>query len=280
MQLPNSMSIIQRGDVDVLCIDNEHASAQIALFGAHILSYIPKSDNRERLWLSDNAIFDNKTPIRGGVPVCWPWFSDAHNQQRDDLPSHGFVRTQVWHLVEFQESEKGLRLHFSPQSCQGPGWPHLTQCVLTVDVGKSLRISLHTTNLDTASLPLNCALHTYFKVNDIATTQLLGVSGVYRDKTQNWQELVTPTPYQFTQETDRIHLSAIPQVTLVDEFETQITSSGHDSIVVWNPWIENSQKMQDMSDNGYRTMLCVETAVTQTKHLGAGEQMMITQEIK
>lgn len=309
MQQTNSITLIKRGQVDVLHIENQHAIAQVALFGAHVLSFKPKSDNRERLWLSETAIFDNRTPIRGGIPICWPWFSDAHNQPRNDLPSHGFLRNQIWQLDESKEDSDVTRLYLSPTTTKGPGWDYDCQCGLTIEIGKTLKISLHTTSLenhgqplepenhgqplennhgqalekdhlDHRGLPINCAFHSYFAVNNIENTKLRGLEGVYLDKTQNWKCLSTPEPYVFCAETDRIHLTKTPKVTISDDFETHIYSQGHDSIVVWNPWSKINQKMKDMHDNGYQNMLCVETAITQPHFLLPGEHMVLIQNIE
>ncbi|WJG07855.1 D-hexose-6-phosphate mutarotase [Aliiglaciecola sp. LCG003] len=279
--MQDSPSVSQKtiDQVDTVYIDNAFATAQISLMGAHILSFVPKSDQRDRLWLSDRAIFDNKTPIRGGIPICWPWFSDAHNQVRQDLPSHGFVRTQQWTLTSSQDTTQGTSLTFTPQNTQGPGWDQPCELSLHVLVGKSLIVELITKNTSADAFKFNCALHSYFRVSDINNVELTGLDGPYSDKTQDWQMFDTPEPYQFSAETDRIHLCESPEVKIGDTQSTLIKSSGHDSIVVWNPWQQNSTKMRDMSDDGFLTMLCIETALTQEFILGSEEEHRLRQEI-
>ena len=115
-------------------------------------------------------------------------------------------------------------------------------------------------------------------MDDINEVELKGLSGTYSDKTQNWAMLETPEPYRFTQETDRIHLNPVKEVTIVEpEAEIGVESAGHDSVVVWNPWAENSANMRDMGPEAYLRMLCVETAVTQGKILQADESHSLTQ---
>ncbi|MGK0373483.1 MAG: glucose-6-phosphate 1-epimerase, partial [Glaciecola sp.] len=99
-----SSVIVQHTQEQGLClaIENQYGSAVISMFGGHILSYVNKSDNKERLWLSKLAIFDGKTPIRGGIPICWPWFGSHATQ--DDYPSHGYARTQMYALVQVEET--------------------------------------------------------------------------------------------------------------------------------------------------------------------------------
>ncbi len=168
MQLPSSVCLQKHQDVDVLQINNDLASASISLFGGHLLSFTPHHDKRERIWVSEQAIFDNQTPIRGGVPVCWPWFSNAHNQNRDDLPSHGFVRTQPWTIKSITEENGGTRVVLAPEESTGPGWAYQCDLTLTFDINKELSISLETLNKGESSFSLNCALHSYFKIDDIA----------------------------------------------------------------------------------------------------------------
>lgn len=279
MQLPDSMRLSKIGDLDIIEIDNQFARARIALFGAHILSFIPKSDNRDRLWMSNNAILDGKTPLRGGIPVCWPWFSDAHGQADTSLPSHGFLRTQEWVVANAHDTQLGSEIELLPSQSSGPGFSFHAHVALRVVVGKSLSVSLLTHNTDSVAFDLNCALHSYFSVQDIHTTQLQGLTGVYKDKTRNWQQFETPADYIFSQETDRIHLTTPMKVEIVEpQSRTEIYSSGHDSIVVWNPW-DKAQQMRDMQDDGYQKMLCVETALTQTRSIQPNEIYRLTQEI-
>jgi glucose-6-phosphate 1-epimerase len=279
MQLAPSVSKARLGDVDILEINNPFAKAQISLFGGHVLSYRPSSDNRERLWLSDKVILDSVKPIRGGIPVCWPWFSDSHNQPNKNLPSHGWVRNQQWDLLETEDSEQGTRLVLSPMNLNGPGFTGEVELKLVVLVGEKMSIELITKNIGKNSFNYTCALHTYFAVDNILSTQLQGLSGEYKDKNRNWQCFKTPNPYTFSEETDRIHLSTPDNlaIDLSNDTQTTVYSSGHDSVVVWNPWQDNSIKMADMANEGYQTMLCVESAITEGKALGSGQQHTLTQ---
>lgn len=281
MQLAKSVSKARLGDVDILEINNRFAKAQISLFGGHILSFKPSSDNRERLWLSDNVILDNVKPLRGGVPVCWPWFSDSHNQPDKDLPSHGWVRNQQWDLLDTEDSEQGTRLILSPKNFNGPGFKGEASLKLVVLVGQKMSIELITENIGKDSFSYTCALHTYFAVDEISSTELVGLEGLYKDKTRDWQSFETSEKYTFSEETDRVHLSTPESLSikLNQNDRTEILSYGHDSVVVWNPWKENAVKMKDMNNDGYKTMLCVETAVTQGQQVLPGQLHKICQTI-
>lgn len=281
MQNCGSITYSKIDQVDVLKINNRFASATIALFGGHVLSYIPKIDDRDRLWQSKQAIFDGVTPLRGGIPICWPWFSDRFPQPDDSLPSHGFVRTQNWQLNLAEEVDEGTRVELSPSNTAGPGFAHKTELTLTILVGESLELSLTTRNLDSHPINLTSALHSYFSVNDVSDAQISGISGSFQDKTRDYQTFETPSPYTFSKETDRVHHCLAQSVDIqCGQHTTQVGSSGHDSIVVWNPWQQNSEKMQDMQDDGYRTMLCVETAVTDGIKIEPKESHTLRQSIK
>ena len=271
MHLSESCSLSPRGNIQILQINNSFAQAEIALLGAHILSFKPKHDGRERLWLSEAAIFDGKHAIRGGIPICWPWFGDhPQKAQGQNVPAHGFVRTQTWQVVSCVENSAGTQLVLQPTTSEGAGFAGQTTLSLTVDIGATLSIKLTTTNIGQHSCSLSLALHSYFSVSAISHCMLEGLSSDYLDKTRAMQTYACPSPYVFTQETDRVHLCQPQQVTICDNRgNIDIAHAGHDSIVVWNPWSEKSTSMKDMADDGYQTMLCVETALTQGYQLQA-----------
>ncbi|MDP5039838.1 MAG: D-hexose-6-phosphate mutarotase [Paraglaciecola sp.] len=280
--LSPACSISIRDNIQVLHIDNAFASAQVALFGAHMLSFQPKSDLRERFWLSKAAKLDGVQAIRGGVPLCWPWFGDHQIKQIEpdnkDFPSHGYVRTQLWNIVKTLDTPKGTEVTLSPTTTQGAGFKGEAQLQLIITIGQHCSMQLVTSNVGSAHFEYRCALHSYFAISDIRTISLQGITGDYRDKTQDMQTFKTPSPYEFNAETDRVHLCQASNVTIVDkQLHTVIGSNGHDSLVVWNPWQDKSISMNDMEDEGYLTMVCVETAITQGEILAPGQSHVLTQ---
>lgn len=249
-------------NITLLEIENAHATATISLHGAQVISYKPKHDSRERLFLSSKARWDGSKSIRGGIPICWPWFG-AH-KENPQLPMHGYIRTQLWDLQERDDFEKHTRLLFKAKDTCGLGFTGSATLTLEVLIGTQLSVTLHTTNTGVDAFNLSCALHTYFAVADIHQTRLKGLEGLYSDKTRQWATFPTPVPYKFTEVTDRIHLHAAPSLIVLEQINTTaIVSSGHDSIVVWNPWSECAQLFPDIQADEYQQMLCVETAVTQ-----------------
>jgi glucose-6-phosphate 1-epimerase len=264
--------------VSLLEISNAMASATISLFGGQVLRYKPKRDGRERLFLSDAALLDGSKSIRGGVPICWPWFG-AHPTDPKQ-PSHGFARTRRWYLAAVDSSLQGSRLLLLPEDSHHNAMPGQLSVELEVLVGERLELRLHTTNRGARDVPLNCALHSYFAVSDIARVRLCGLTGQYSDKTRDWARFETPDSYVIDAETDRIHLQAVDTVTLHDPAgDTRITSKGHDSIVVWNPWNEAHKHFPDLTPEDYRHMLCVETALTKPFVLAPEATHVLTQVI-
>jgi len=279
--IDNKQSVTLENASHGLCvnIDTQYSSLSLSLFGGHVLSFIHKKDNKERLWLSRKAIFDGKTPIRGGIPICWPWFSSHANES--SYPSHGFARTQMFTLSKVEEtlSEREVvstKLTLVPCKLGLFGYKNL-QMKLVVEVSSTLTISIVTNNNSDNAIALTQALHTYLQINDITSTVLKGVTSDYDDKPSSTRGNKAPSPYIFTGEVDRIHTFSHSNFSEQQDIEifakepaqniAKLMQCGHDSTVVWNPWQEKSVSMKDMDDDGFKTMLCVEAANTQnTEH--------------
>lgn len=275
----NSRSVTVEDADKGLClkVNNKHAVLTLSLFGGHVLSYINKKDNKERLWLSKNAIFDGKSPIRGGIPICWPWFSNHH--QNSSFPSHGFARTQVFTLLDIEEivSEATVirtQLTLVPSKLDLFGYKNI-QMKLVINVSDALSIDIISINNDKEVIHITQALHSYFKVDDIYQTLLKGITTTYDDKLTQTRGHSAPTHYTFESEVDRIHQSddaSQPQKIEILSLNKEIKKTslpvikieqyGHDSTVVWNPWIDKSKSMKDMENEGFMSMLCIEAANT------------------
>lgn len=269
-----------KNGIEYLTVQNSKASCRISLFGGHVLSYIPTRDNRDRLWVSPVAFLNGERPIRGGVPVCWPWFSDDHGKAKGELPAHGFLRTQNWSVKQTDSSESHSTVVLTPGTTKGKGFDYDVSVELIVEVGESLNITLVTKNTGDQAFTFNCALHSYFDVESIKDVELKGLYGSYKDKLADWEILDTPAPYTIEAEVDRIHLEAIPSVVIERDGKEyiKVDSQQHDSLVVWNPW-QGAATMSDMDAFSYKQMVCVETAITQGKSLNPGESCAMRQEV-
>ena len=264
--------------LDILHIDNPYASASIALYGGHVLTFTPKHDGRPRLWMSEQAILDGSKPIRGGIPICWPWFGPHPSET--GAPQHGYLRTQQWQLIQSSDTQSGTELLLEPSYTQASWFTSPCSVKLKVLVGRYLEVSLITRNGSPDPVQIGAALHSYLQVDDIHQVQIDGLTGAFIDKTADANIAQTPESYRIDAETDRVHLCRVNDVSVrTDQLTQRLTQQGHDSVVIWNPWREKSQSMQDMADDGYLTMLCVEAAVTQGLTLEPGEQHSLTQSI-
>ncbi|MGY3886565.1 D-hexose-6-phosphate mutarotase [Aeromonas aquatica] len=248
----------------LLTIDNAYAKAEISLFGAHVLSY-QRHGEPASLWLSDKAVLDGSKPIRGGIPLCWPWFGPAPARVGSGKPAHGFARTTLWSLDGVSDHEDGTLVHLSLRDTDASRalWPHAFELELDVLIGKELSLVLTTRNTGNSPLVYNAALHTYLQISSPAAVSVTGLGAPYLDKVTGGQPAQQQGALTLSGALDRIYLQPEPRVTVQDaERATHVVSGNHDSIVVWTPWLEGASAMADMSDDGYRTMLCVEAAIT------------------
>ncbi|WP_421153625.1 D-hexose-6-phosphate mutarotase [Aeromonas dhakensis] len=246
----------------LLTIDNGYAKAEISLFGAHVLSY-QRHDEPASIWLSDKAVLDGSKPIRGGIPLCWPWFGPAPARVGSGKPSHGFARTSLWTLDGVSDHGDGTLVHLSLRDNEATRqlWPHAFELELDVLVGKELALVLTTRNTGKEPLVYGGALHTYLQISAPEAVSVSGLGEPYADKLtgQNGQQ---QGPLTLNGPLDRVYWQPDAQVSIQDgERQTRVVSGNHDSVVVWTPWLEGASAMADMSDDGYRTMLCVEAAI-------------------
>ena len=243
----------------VLVVDAPAATATIALKGAQVLAHAPRGQP-DLLYLSPLSPIAGPAPIRGGIPVCWPWFGPhAHDARR---PTHGFARTAPWQLIACaaRPAEGGvavtLRLPADPQTP--------ASLTLTVTVAATLSLALSTENLGAAPLVITQALHTYFAVGDIAAVTIDGFDGAgYLDKTDAGSRKRQAGPIRFEREVDRVFDHSPGAVVLTDRQlgrRVHIAKSGSGATVVWNPWTEKAARLGDLPPADYRRFVCIETA--------------------
>jgi D-hexose-6-phosphate mutarotase len=242
-------------------IDNAHAKATIALQGAHVMTFQPHGE-APVLWMSKNTHPAPGKAIRGGVPVCWPWFGDHPDQA---FPQHGFARVQLWRVIGSEALADGsTRVVFELQKNEAARvqWPYSCHLRCTVTVGKTLTVELATENLGEEAFTLGEALHTYLAVSDIEHIRVSGVEEApYWDKVRDLRS-VQNGAITFNSEFDRLFMNTVNDCVIDDtqlKRRIRIKKSGSSSTIIWNPWAEKSEKMGDMGENGYRTMICVES---------------------
>ena len=242
-------------------IRNPHAHAKIALQGAHLFEYQAKG-KPALLWCSDKAYFESGKAIRGGIPVCFPWF--GKHKEDATLPQHGFGRTQEWSLVSQEEQADGstsISLQLTPNALTLSLWPFRFEATMHFRVGETLDVALEVKNTDSKPFELGAALHTYFAVSNIDKVLLYGFKDkVYYDNLSQTEEAQIDKLI-IDKEIDRVYFNPEKNIILQDDTrKVRIEQTGSSSTVVWNPWIEKSKQLVDINDDGYKTFVCIETA--------------------
>lgn len=246
-------------------VANAHAEATIALQGAHVMTYQPRGQ-APVLWLSQYGKFAPGKSIRGGVPICWPWFGPHAEDAK--LPGHGFARTVMWEVLETRAQSDGatfIRFGLIETDATRAQWPHPSSAELRVTVGAVLRVELVTRNTGSAPFQIGEALHTYFHISDVADMAIHGLEGcAYLDKVGGASARKTQQgPVVIESEVDRVYLDTAADCLIQDrglKRQIRIATRGSRSTVVWNPWIEKAEKMGDFGPEGHRGMVCVESA--------------------
>lgn len=261
---------------EYLEISNRYALARVALQGAHLFHY-EKSGASPLLWLSEAAYFEEGKAIRGGIPVCWPWFGP--NKEDSSLPQHGFARVSKWKVTEQKELQDGSSVVVL--ELQTP-WKFSYGLTLKVEVGERLQLSLTTINLDSEPFEITAAFHSYFAVSDISDTLLYGLEGCeYFDQLSATHHLQKGNVH-FSEEIDRVYFNPGQILRVKDrQREIRITTEGSSSVVVWNPWIQKAASMKDMHEGGYREFVCVESAnaLKDSRILEAGMQHTLKMDV-
>jgi len=256
-----------------------HESVVVALHGAHVLSWT--SGGAERLYLSPNALLDGHSAIRGGIPVCFPQFN-----QRGPLAKHGFARNLPWQAEPATGSDAASELTLSLHDGEATRtvWPHAFRARLTVGLQpRRLRVSLTVDNTGTSPWTFAAALHTYLRVDDIASVRLEGLAGANRWDAVRDDRLVEMAPaLRFESEFDSVYTAPADGLRLVQPTGTLAIrqSASCTETVVWNPGPLLSAKLADLPDDGYRHMLCVEAArIDEPVHLQGGARWQGWQEL-
>jgi D-hexose-6-phosphate mutarotase len=280
--LPPSVRIVPGGGgLPVARVRGRAGDAEIYLQGAQVTAWAP-TGARSALWMSSLSRYTPGAALRGGVPICFPWFG-PHASDRT-APAHGFARRVDWQLVRAHEDGDDVVLAFrltDTEVTRSSAWPHRFEAVYTVTVGSRLTLSLQVTNRDCGPVVFEEALHTYLRVPDIRATSITGLeSAAFEDRVLDRGVLPGETgPLQFGAETDRIYPGTTASVT-VDGGAGPITMAkdGSDATVVWNPWSVKAAAMADFGQDEWTGMVCVEACNVRegSVHLSPGASHTMT----
>lgn len=248
------------------------ASAVVSQLGAQVLSWITP-DGRERLFLSDKAVFDGSVAIRGGVPVCWPQFGEL-----GDLPKHGFVRRLPWQVGAQRcgDDYALLTMELADNEQTRALWPHAFHLELTVMLeADRIDLELSVTNTGGAEFSFTGALHTYVRVVQVEDVTVEGLYGHdYRDAAKGNNVIRdTGTHIAVEAEMDRVYRKVRrPQLLQAGNLSLALQGQGFPDVVVWNPWVDKCAALADMPADGWRHMLCIEAAAERPVVVAAGDE--------
>lgn len=245
-------------------IENDEVTATVVLQGGHVLSF-QLHHQQPILWASRHSYFTPGKAIRGGIPVCWPWF--ANHPTDPGKPAHGFARISQWSVLGSELTMEGatrLRLGLTDTSVTQALWPHSFQLELSVTVGAALQVELLIRNPGDTAFTCTEALHSYFSVSDIANVTITGLEGTaYLDKVAGNQRREQTGPITISGETDQVYLDTSVDCLIIDpgwQRQIRVAKQGSRTTVVWNPWAQKARQMADFGAEEYRQMVCVETA--------------------
>jgi D-hexose-6-phosphate mutarotase len=251
------------GGLPVAQIKNKNAVAEISVYGGHVLSYKPVS-HREVLWVSRKSLYEQGKAIRGGIPLCWPWFGG--HPMDSGKPSHGFARISMWKVVAAHtgnDEKTVLRLTLPYGDYLQQLWPYPFELTLDITVGTGLELTLSMINRHTEAVTITEAFHTYFAVSDVTRISIHGLDSVkYVDRVDTNAEKIQTGLVTINQEVDRGYINTTHRCYIEDpgmKRKIVIDKEGSSTTVVWNPWIEKTKKMKDCDENDYKSMVCVET---------------------
>ena len=249
------------------------SSAIIGRMGGQVLSWITP-DGRERLFLSERAVFDGSAPIRGGIPVCFPQFGGLGK-----LPKHGFVRTREWSVTTQRCGDEYAlaTLELGDDETTRALWPHAFRAEITLmlEVDR-IDVEFSVENTGPAPFAFTGALHSYLRVVQVEDAALEGLHGHEYLDAADGNRIVrdTGTEIVVDSEVDRVYYDVRrPQLLRAGNLSLGIQSQGFPDVVVWNPWVDACGKLKDMPANGWRHMLCVEAAAVRNPvTVAAGEE--------
>jgi len=260
---PSTSVVVGNGGLSKVLVTSPEAEGEIYLHGAHITSWKP-AGNDEVLFLSSKSLWKDGHAIRGGVPICFPWFG----AKADDpsAPAHGFVRTKEWQLESTVHADEGTIVSMFTESDQGTKrwWPAQFRLAFRVTFGHDLKLELVVTNTGNQPLRFEEALHAYHRVGNIQNARVRGLQGLtYIDKTDSNKRKSQDGDIAVISETDRVYLDTTSAIELDDPAlrrRANVAKENSRTTVIWNPWVEKAHAMADFGDDEWTQMICIESS--------------------
>lgn len=255
------------GDLPFLVVETEDCRARLTPYGGQLCEWTPAGQRHPVLFLSPRSAFARGKAIRGGVPVCFPWFGN-HPGGDPSRPAHGFARTRMWDVAGVARDAAGdvrVDLRMAADDATRAQWPAEFEAQLTLSLGRTLAMTFDAVNRGVDDLTYEIALHSYFTVGDVEQTRVHGLEHTrFVDKVDGMKEYVQGgAPLAFTGETDRVFLDTGATCTIDDPVlarRIRVAKHGSLATVVWNPGRAKGEAMADVSGDAWRGFVCVETA--------------------
>jgi glucose-6-phosphate 1-epimerase len=216
------------------------------------------------LFLSSQSRWENGRAIRGGVPICFPWFGDKAGDPA--APAHGFVRTKAWRLESIVESAGAVTVAMFTESDDDTRrwWPADFRLVYRATFAAQLKLELAVTNTGKTPLRFEEALHAYLGVGNVQDVRVTGLDNIeYLDKTDSNRKKVQRGEIAIVSETDRVYLQTAGEIEVRDPVlhrYTRVAKENSLTTVVWNPWVQKARSLPDLGDDQWKRMICIETS--------------------
>ena len=269
------------GGLSKVAVTAPGASGDMYLLGAQVTSWRP-AGQVEGLFLSGQSRWEAGRAIRGGIPICFPWFGNRAGDPQ--APAHGFARTAPWRLDAIRQSGDAVDVTMVLDSGAETRsrWPFDFRVLCRATFGTALVVSLVVVNTSTSAFTFEEALHTYYAIGDATTVRVGGLERArYLDKVDGGRECVQDGQIAIASETDRVYLDTDAAVEIVDASlgrRIRVRKTASHATVVWNPWVEKARALADLGDDDWRGLICVETAnvLPRAITLTPGEQHVMT----
>jgi len=264
-------------DLAFITVSNKHGDADICLYGAHVTSFKPRN-SMDFLWMSPESNFEVGKPIRGGIPVCFPWFGP--HKTDSEKPQHGFARLMYWEVVSTSTNAAGesiVKLTLCSSDETKAYWPYDFCAEMTFVVGKKLTVTLKVTNTSDQPFDYTCALHSYYSLSAIESITIEGLQGTtYYNQLTGENGVQEEEILEINEPLTRHYLNTETPVIIADSAfrrRIKVDKAGSKVTTVWNPGAETCANIGDLPDDGYETFVCVEAtnAFDYPVHLNAGE---------
>jgi glucose-6-phosphate 1-epimerase len=246
-----------RGGLPVLYLSGGPAHAEMYRLGAHVTSW--RAGGRDMLWMSPTSAFASGRPIRGGIPVCFPWF--GHRTGGEPGPQHGFARTTNWYLKRLAHDRPAAVLGLRDSPATRLLWPHRFALTLTVEADAALELTLAVTNTDRHPFRYEAAFHSYFAVEDVHDASVVGLQGWGYTRGSDPTRLTDDAPVRdLAGISRRYRLGEGASIGLEQrESSLRIETSGTGSAVLWNPGPDRASELDGFEPSHWMRTVCIET---------------------